>query len=132
MVTDPIADMLTRIRNASRAGHEQVLMPASRARLDIARLLKAEGYIQKCELVDDKRQGVLRLTLRYVGQRRQPAIQGIKRVSKAGLRVYVGKRAIPRVIGGMGVAIVTTSSGLMSDREARARGLGGEVVCYVW
>jgi small subunit ribosomal protein S8 len=124
--------MLTRIRNASRAGHDQVLIPASRAKLEIARLLRAEGYIQKCELLDDRKQGTLRVTLRYVGQRRQPAIQGIKRVSKSGLRLYVGKRSIPRVVGGMGTAIMTTSSGLMADREARSKGLGGEVICFVW
>jgi len=131
-VTDPIADMLTRVRNASRAGHDQVLMPASKMKLEMARLLRAEGYVQRYELADDKKQGLLRITLRYAGPRRQPAIEGIKRASKPGLRRYAGRRSIPRVQGGLGIAIVSTSRGLMTDREARSKGMGGEVICYVW
>ena len=131
-MTDPIADMLTRIRNAIQAGHDQVLIPASKMKVEMARLLRAEGYVQKVELVDDKKQGMLRVTLRFVGSRREPAIQGLKRVSKPGLRVYSGRREVPRVQGGMGTAIVTTSRGLMTDREARSKGLGGEVLCFVW
>jgi len=133
-VTDQIADMLTRIRNAGQARHEQVLVPASRIKEEIARILKAEGYIQKYERVDDPAypgQGALRVTLKY-GARREPVIAGISRVSKPGLRVYARQRAIPRVQDGLGVAIVSTSKGVMSDREARRQGVGGEVLCYVW
>ena len=130
-VTDPIADMLTRIRNASLARHEHVLVPASKLKLELAKVLKAQGYIQKYDLVDDKKQGLLRVHLRYLpdGQR---VISGLKRVSRPGMRVYVDADRIPRVLGGLGVAVLSTSRGVVTDREARRRRVGGEVLCYVW
>jgi len=133
-VTDQIADMLTRIRNAGQARHDHVLMPGSRMKLELARLLKAEGYIQKYETVEDPARPVqpqLRITLKYTA-RREPVISGLTRVSKPGMRVYVPQDELPRVQGGLGVAILTTSQGMMTDREARRRGVGGEVLCYVW
>jgi len=131
-VTDAIADMLTRVRNAYRAKHEDVLIPASRFKLEVAKVLKAEGYIQKYDLVDYKKQGLIRVVLRYAGRKQEPAILGIRRVSRSGLRRYAGRKDIPRVVGGMGTAILTTSQGVMTDREARRRRVGGEVICYVW
>jgi len=130
-VTDPIADMLTRIRNANLARHEHVAIPASKLKLEIAKVLKAQGYIQKYDLVDDKHQGQIRIHLRY-GQGGAPIIAGIRRVSRPGLRVYVDRERIPRVLGGLGVAVLSTSRGVLADREARRRGVGGEVLCYVW
>lgn len=131
-VTDPIADMLTRVRNAASAGQETVAMPTSRLKVEVARLLKDEGYIQKFELTDqDKPTATLKLTLKY-GPRRQPVIRGLRRVSTPGRRVYVGWQEIPRVQGGLGVAIVTTSRGVMTDRQARIQKVGGEVLCLVW
>jgi small subunit ribosomal protein S8 len=130
-VTDPIADMLTRIRNANLARHEHVAIPASKLKLEIAKVLKAQGYIQKYDLVDDKRQGQIRIHLRY-GQGGERIIAGIRRVSRPGLRVYVDIERIPRVLGGLGVAVLSTSRGVLTDREARRRGIGGEVLCYVW
>jgi len=131
-VTDSIADMLTRVRNAAAAGHDTVSMPTSRTKVEIARLLKDEGYIQKFELTDtEKPTPTLRLTLKY-GTRRQPAIRGLKRASKPGLRQYVGWREIPRVQGGLGVAILTTSRGVITDRQARAERVGGELLCLIW
>ncbi len=130
-VTDPIADMLTRIRNANLARHEHVSIPASKLRLEISKVLKAQGYIQKYDLVDDKRQGQIRIHLRY-GQGSDPVIAGIRRISRPGLRVYSDRERIPRVLGGLGVAVLSTSRGVMTDREARRRGVGGEVLFYVW
>lgn len=131
-VTDSVADMLTRIRNAISAGHETVSMPTSRLRVEIARLLKEEGYIGKYELTDlDKPTGTLKITLKY-GPRNQPAIRGLKRLSKPGMRRYVGWQSIPRIQGGLGVALVTTSRGVMSDRQARFERVGGELLCSVW
>lgn len=130
MVTDPIADMLTRIRNAIAVGHERVLMPSSKMKVGIAQILKDEGFIDRFE-VSEAQQKELELVLRY-GPRRQSAIEGIKRISKPGHRVYRGARELPRVQGGLGVAVVSTSQGLLPDREARRRHLGGEVVCEVW
>lgn len=130
-VTDPIADMLTRIRNANLAHHEHVLVPASKLKLEVAKVLKAQGFIQKYDLVDDKRQGQLRIHLRYQ-EDREPVISGLRRVSKPGLRVYVDADHIPRVMGGLGVAVLSTSRGVFTDREARRRRVGGEVLCYVW
>jgi small subunit ribosomal protein S8 len=130
-VTDPIADMLTRIRNGTLARHEHVLVPASKLKLEIAKVLKAQGYIQKYDLVDDKRHGQIRIHLRY-GAAGEPVITGLRRVSKPGLRVYVDSKRLPRVMGGLGVAVLSTSSGVLTDREARRRRVGGEVVCYVW
>jgi small subunit ribosomal protein S8 len=129
--TDPIADMLTRIRNACRAHHDQVEIPASRLKLDIAKILRAEGYIQKYELRDDNKQGLLLLTLKY-GAGREPAIVGLRRVSRPGRRVYVGARRVPRVMGGLGTVVVSTPKGPMTGREARRQGVGGEVLLYVW
>jgi small subunit ribosomal protein S8 len=130
-VTDPIADMLTRIRNANQARHEHVSIPASKLKLEIAKVLKAQGYIQKYDLVDDKRHGQIRVHLRY-GQGGERIIAGIRRVSRPGLRVYVDSGQIPRVMGGLGVAVLSTCRGVLTDREARRRHVGGEVLCYVW
>jgi len=130
-VTDPIADMLTRIRNANMARQEHVSIPASKLKLEIAKVLKAQGYIQKYDLVDDKRHGQIRVHLRY-SQRGEPIIAGIRRVSRPGLRVYVGSDQVPRVLGGLGVAVLSTCRGVLTDREARRRRVGGEVLCHVW
>jgi len=131
-VTDQIADMLTRIRNAGQARHDHVLVPGSRMKLELARLLKAEGYIQKYENVEEKPgQPQIKITLKYTA-RREPIISGLSRVSKPGVRVYVATKEVPRVQDGLGVAILTTSKGVMTDREARRQGVGGEVLCYVW
>jgi small subunit ribosomal protein S8 len=131
MMTDPIADMLTRIRNAVSVGHERVAMPASRLREGVARILAAEGYIDRFELSTESARTTLTLILRY-GARRTPAISGLKRVSRPGHRVYREASELPRVQGGLGVAVVSTSQGLLPDREARRRRLGGEIVCEVW
>jgi small subunit ribosomal protein S8 len=131
MVNDPIADMLTRIRNAVAVGHERVLMPASKMKVGIARILVDEGFIDRFDVKDNGPVPELELVLRY-GARRQPAIGGIKRISKPGHRIYRGAGEIPRVLGGLGVAVVSTSQGLLPDREARRRRLGGEIVCEVW
>lgn len=129
-VTDPIADMLTRIRNAVTARHETVLVPASKMKSAIARVLKEEGFIQDYEMLKDNPQGTLRLTLRHNGK--EPVLNGLKRVSRPGLRIYVQKGEIPRVYGGLGIAILSTSQGLMTGHQAWRRRLGGEVLCYVW
>jgi small subunit ribosomal protein S8 len=129
--TDPIADMLTRIRNACGAHLEQVEIPASRLKLEVAKILRAEGYIQKYEMRADDKQGVLVLALKY-GEARRPAIAGLRRVSRPGRRVYVGARRVPRVMGGLGTVIVSTPKGPMTGREARKQNLGGEVMLYVW
>jgi len=131
MVTDPIADKLTRIRNALVARHDVVEIPASRIKKDIAQILLEEGFIRSFELVDDGKQGVLRLTLRY-GNNKERVISGLKRISKPGLRVYTKKDNIPKVLGGLGIAILSTSKGIMADKKARQEGLGGEVLCYIW
>ena len=130
--TDPIGDMLTRIRNASSARHEKVLVPASNLKARIAEVLKAEGFIQDFVLhKDDRHQGAITILLKY-GQDREPAISDIKRVSKPGLRRYVDTGEIPRVLNGMGIAILSTSKGVMVDREARKQKVGGELICTVW
>ena len=131
MVTDPIADMLTRIRNAVAVGHERVAMPASKIKIAIAKLLVDEGFIDRYDVAEAGHRSELELVLRY-GDRRRPAIEGIKRISKPGHRIYRGSKELPRVQGGLGVAVVSTSQGLLPDREARRRHLGGEVVCEVW
>ncbi|MER3456437.1 MAG: 30S ribosomal protein S8 [candidate division GAL15 bacterium] len=131
IVTDPIADMLTRIRNANAAGHEEVRVPASKLKAEIARILKEEGFIQDWTWVNEGPQGTLRLLLKY-GPKRERVLRGIQRVSKPGLRVYVRRSQIPRVRGGLGVAILSTPRGVLTDREARRLGVGGEVLCYVW
>jgi small subunit ribosomal protein S8 len=129
-VTDPIADMLTRIRNAIMAGHDDVLMPSSRVKLSIAKILKEESFIDDYEILKGKSQQTIKIRLKYVDK--QPALLGLERVSKPGLRTYVGKREIPRVYGGLGIAILSTPKGIMTGREAWRRHLGGEVLCYVW
>jgi small subunit ribosomal protein S8 len=134
-MTDPIADMLTRLRNASRVRHEWVRMPGSKMKEEIAKILKREGYIEDYRVVPAEAGPgtVLEVRLRYVGpRRRDPAISGISRVSKPGLRVYTQASSIQRVLGGMGIAVLSTSKGLMTDREARQAGVGGEVICHVW
>lgn len=131
VMTDPIADMLTRIKNAVMANHDEVEVPASKMKLEIARVLAQEGFIRGYELIDDGKQGILRIKLKY-GPNREKVIHGIKRVSKPGRRIYVKKNEIPRVMGGLGIAILSTSRGIMADREARRLGIGGEVICYVW
>lgn len=130
-VTDPVADMLTRIRNANLARKDHVLIPASRLKLEVAKVLKAQGYVQKYDLIDDKRHGQLRIHLRYV-EDRERVITGLRRVSRPGMRIYVDSKNIPRVMGGLGIAILSTSHGVFTDREARRRRIGGEVLCYVW
>ena len=132
-VTDPVADMLTRIRNANVVYHEMVDMPLSKMRLELARVLKEEGYIRNYKTVNDAKQPmpILRLAMNY-GPARERVIQGIRRISKPGRRIYVGKDELPKVMGGLGIAVISTSAGLMTDAEARKRGFGGEVVCYVW
>ena len=130
-VTDPIADMLTRIRNAVAVGHERVSMPTSKLKVGIAQILVDEGFIDRYEVSNEGHRSELQLVLRY-GERREPVIEGIKRISRPGHRVYRGARELPRVQGGLGVAVVSTSQGLLPDREARRRRLGGEVLCEVW
>lgn len=129
-MTDPIADMLTRIRNANQAKHEVVEMPASRLKLEILEVLKNEGYIAEYEKIEDGKQGVIKVTLKYVNKER--VIKGIKKISKPGLRVYAKSTELPQVLNGLGVAIISTSNGVMTDREARKNKLGGEVVAFVW
>jgi small subunit ribosomal protein S8 len=130
-VSDPISDMLTRIRNASRTGAPEVAMPHSRLKGEIARILKSEGFIADVAADQDGVRKSLRLQLRYLGDGR-PVIRGLRRVSKPGLRRYVAVDKVPRVVGGLGVAILSTSRGLLSDREARKANVGGEVLCYIW
>lgn len=130
-MTDPIADMLTRIRNASRSHHDSVDMPASRMKRAIAQILREQGFIKDFEMVKDSRYPTLRLHLRYTGKR-EPIITGIRRVSKPGQRIYRKATTMPRVVGGLGIAIVSTPRGLMTEREARRSNVGGEVLCYVW
>jgi len=130
-VSDPIADMLTRIRNATMARHDAVLMPSSRMKLYIAKILKQEGFISDYEVLSDRSQRQIKMMLKY-GERNQPIISGITRVSKPGLRVYVQSQEIPRVYGGIGIAIVSTSKGLMTGQKAWRQKIGGELLCYVW
>ncbi len=130
-MTDPIADMLTRIRNANHAKHEFVDIPASKIKKEIANILLEEGYIKGFDVIDDGKQGIIRVELRYQ-QNKERVITGIKRISKPGLRVYVGKEDTPRVLGGLGIAILSTSKGIVTDKNARTQGVGGEVICYVW
>lgn len=130
-VTDAIADMLTRVRNASSAKHESVDIPASNLKKAIAEILLDEGYIKNMELIDDGKQGIIRIYLKYTANK-QNVITGIRRISKPGLRVYAGKDEMPKVLGGLGIAIVSTSKGIMTDKKARAEGVGGEVLAFVW
>jgi len=125
--------MLTKVRNASNARHEKVDIPASKMKMEIVRILKAEGFIKNFKLLEDKKQGILRLYLKYESdQIKTPVIRGITRISKPGLRKYSGKKDLPRLFNGMGTVIVSTSQGVLTDRKAREQGLGGEIVCYVW
>lgn len=130
MVNDPIADMLTRIRNAVMVGHESVLIPHSRVKVAIAKILKEENFVEDYEIVKSKPSQMIRLQLRYVDK--QPVVLGLERVSRPGLRVYAGRTEIPRVYGGLGVAIMSTSEGIMTGRQAWRKKLGGEILCYVW
>lgn len=130
-ITDPIADMLTRIRNANSAKHQTVDVPVSKMKTAIAEILKEEGYIKGYEIVDDGKQGMIRITLKY-GANKEKVISGIDRVSKPGLRVYAGAAELPRVLKGLGIAIISTSKGIMTDKKARALHVGGEVLAYVW
>ena len=130
-ITDPIADMLTRIRNANNAKHETVDVPASNMKKSIAQILLDEGYIKSFQIVDDGTQGIIRITLKYVGGK-EKAISGLRRVSKPGLRVYAGADELPRVLRGLGIAIISTSKGVMTDKAARAAHVGGEVLAFVW
>ena len=129
--TDPIADMLTRIRNASSARHATVDIPASNMKKAIAQILVDEGYIKSCEEIKDEKQGIIRVTLKY-DEKGKKVISGIKRISKPGLKVYANKDELPKVLNGLGIAIISTSKGLMTDKEARKEGLGGEVLAYIW
>ena len=130
-ITDPIADMLTRIRNANSAKHKTVDIPASKMKTAIAEILFKEGYIKSFELINNENQGIIRITLKY-DEKGARVIDGIKRISKPGLRVYAGKEELPRVLNGLGTAIISTSKGLKTDKEAREAGMGGEVLAYVW
>ena len=130
-ITDPIADMLTRIRNAGSARHETVDVPASKMKKAIAEILLEEGYIRSFQLIDDGTQGIIRITLKYLPGK-EKAIQGLKRVSKPGLRVYAGADELPRFLRGLGIAIISTSKGIMTDKAARAAHVGGEVLAFVW
>lgn len=130
-MTDPIADMLTRIRNALVAGKEKVDVPASSIKEGIARILRDEGFIINYRLIEDSRQGVIRITLKY-GESERPAIENLQRVSRPGRRVYVGNDEIPRVLNGLGIAILSTSKGILTDKDSRTQKVGGELLCYVW
>ncbi|VBB04850.1 ribosomal protein s8 [Lucifera butyrica] len=131
VMTDPIADMLTRIRNANSVYHDKVEIPASKMKQAVAQILKNEGFIKDFEMIADNKQGILRISLKY-GANREKVITGIKRISKPGLRVYAKKEQLPRVLGGLGIAIISTSKGIMTDKQARRDALGGEVLAYVW
>lgn len=130
-MTDPIADMLTRIRNGNNARHKSVDIPASNIKKQISEILLEEGYISNFDVIEDDKQGIIRVDLKY-GKNRERVISGLKRISKPGLRVYVNKNDLPKVLGGLGIAIVSTSQGIMTDKKARELGIGGEVICYVW
>ena len=130
-MTDPIADMLTRIRNANTVKHETVDVPASNIKKEIVRILLEEGFIRGYDVIEDEKQGIIRIQLKY-GQAGEKVIQGIKRISKPGMRVYTNAHEIPKVLNGLGIAIIYTSKGILTDKEARKENVGGEVICYVW
>jgi len=130
MVTDPIADLLTRVRNAAMARHDSVSIPASKMKIAVARILKDEGFISDFSIVKSEPQRMIKITLKYIDK--QPAFIGLERVSKPGLRIYTGKKEIPRVYGGLGIAVISTSKGLMTGQEAWKKNTGGELLCYVW
>lgn len=131
MMTDPIADMLTRIRNANNAKHESVDVPCSNIKKEMTKILLDEGYIKSFDVIDDGKQGIIRIQLKY-GQDNEKVISGIRRISKPGLKVYCKNQEVPKVLGGLGIAILSTSKGILTDKKARAEGVGGEVLCYVW
>lgn|SRR5699024_804168 len=131
MMTDPIADMITRIRNANDARHDSVDIPASNIKSQLAQILLDEGYIKAYDVIEDDKQGIIRIDLKF-GKNNEKVISGVKRISKPGLRVYVKNNEVPRVLGGLGTAVISTSSGVMTDSTAREKGIGGEVLCYVW
>ena len=131
VMTDPIADFLTRIRNANMVRHESLELPASRIKKDIAEILKREGFIKDVEYIEDDKQGVIRVFLKY-GKNNERVITGLKRISKPGLRVYAKTGEVPKVLNGLGIAIVSTSEGVITDKEARKRNVGGEIIAYVW
>ena len=131
VMTDPIADMLTRIRNANSARHSSVLVPASSIKRAIAQIMVDEGYIQEFKVTEDGKQGLIEITLKF-DKDESKVISGLKRISKPGLRIYAGKDEIPKVLNGLGVAIISTSKGIMTDRNARKSSVGGEVLCYIW
>ncbi|MCF6139460.1 30S ribosomal protein S8 [Pseudalkalibacillus berkeleyi] len=131
VMTDPIADMLTRIRNANTVGHDKLEVPASKLKKQIAEILKSEGFIRDVEYIEDSKQGVIRIFLKY-GSSNERVITGLKRISKPGLRVYAKAYEVPRVLGGLGIALVSTSKGIMTDKDARNQQVGGEVLAYVW
>lgn len=130
-ITDPIADMLTRIRNANSAKHESVDVPASNMKKAIAQILLEEGYIKNYQVIEDDQQGIIKVTLKY-GENKAKVISGLKRISKPGLRVYASCEKLPRVLNGLGVAVISTSKGVMTDKQARAQKVGGEVLAYIW
>ena len=130
-MTDPIADMLTRIRNANVVKHETVDVPASNIKKEIVRILLEEGFVRGYDVIEDEKQGIIRIQLKY-GQAGERVIQGIKRISKPGMRVYADKHEVPRVLNGLGISIISTSKGILTDRQARKENVGGEVICYVW
>lgn len=131
VMTDPIADMLTRIRNANNAKHTKVTIPSSNVKKAIAGILMEEGYIKEVSHIDDNKQGIIEITLKY-GENDSKVISGIKRISKPGLRIYASKDEIPKVLNGLGIAIISTSKGIMTDKNARKTNVGGEVLCYIW
>lgn len=130
-MTDPIADLLTRIRNANMVRHASVEIPASNMKKKVAQILAEEGFIKGYEFVEDSKQGIIKIAMKY-DENKDRVITGLKRISKPGLRVYAKHNEIPRVLGGLGIAIISTSHGIMTDKQARKQGLGGEVICYVW
>ncbi|HHU17071.1 MAG TPA: 30S ribosomal protein S8 [Clostridiales bacterium] len=130
-MTDPIADMLTRIRNANTVGHPTVDIPASKMKKSIAGILTEEGYIKGFDIIEDNKQGIIRIQMKY-GANKERVITGIKKISKPGLKVYAKSDEVPKVLGGLGVAIISTSKGVISDKQARKLGVGGEVICYIW
>jgi small subunit ribosomal protein S8 len=130
-MTDPIADMLTRIRNANMVRHEKLEVPASNLKKEIAEILKREGFVRDVEYVEDNKQGIIRIFLKY-GKENERVITGLKRISKPGLRVYAKTNEVPKVLNGLGIALVSTSQGVLTDKEARAKKVGGEILAYIW
>ncbi len=130
-MSDPIADFLTQIRNASDVHHEKVEIPASKLKVEMARIMKEEGFITDYKFIEDNKQGKIRIYLKY-GSDREKVVSGLKRISKPGLRVYANKDELPKVLGGLGIAVISSSKGLLTDKEARKKGVGGEVLCYIW